>query len=163
MKKANQFSIMMAVIVLSFSINSCDKHSGNDQNQQDIKTITLYVDTSNINQQNMDATCNFGQPAGVSNKDFTTYVELGDRIIWKGVSSSSPNTDRVKIKKIRYVSGSEILNSNVIRNSWFSSKVKGKVRNGKPEDIEKYSIEFKVIRNGNNERFIIDPKLQIGK
>ena len=163
MKKTNQFSIMMAVILLSFSINSCNKQSDNNQNVDGNKTIILTVDTSNINQQNMDATCSFGQPKGVSNEDFTTHVKLGDNITWLGKSSSSPDTDKVKIKKIRYVSGSEILNSNVIRNSWFSSKVKGKVRNGKPEDIEKYSIEFKVIRNGNNERFIIDPKLQIGK
>ncbi len=161
MKTTKQFSIMMAVVLLSFSIISCDPNP-------DLRghTITLHVDTDNINIQNLDSTCNFGQPPGVSNKDFLTNVKFGDEITWIGKSSSSPGTDKVKIKKIKYESGAEILTSKVKRNTWFTLKVNAKVNKKENFDMTKgeeeiYSIEFKVFRKGKNETFIIDPKLQI--
>ena len=154
MKTAKQFSMMMAVILLSFSIYSCDPQPNLTKHH----TITLYVDTGSINQQNIDSTCSFKQDKGVSNKDFTTVVHLGDDITWVGVSSSGD--DKVRIKKIKYVSDAEILNSKEINNALFSKKVHGKVNKGKEGDIEKYSIEIKI--KGNNEKFIIDPKLQVG-
>lgn len=160
MKTTKLFSTMMAVILLSFSINSCDKPIPKGLNYKN-HTITLYVDTDNINQQNIDSTCNFNQDKQVSNKDYTTEVYLGDDITWEGTSSSPTKTGTVKIKKIRYISGAEILNKKVKSNSLFSPKVRAKVKKGKPEDIEKYSIEFKVVRNGKRETFIIDPKLQV--
>ena len=145
--------MMMAIVLLSFSINSCGP-----QPEFTNHTITLYVDTGSINQQNIDSTCTFKQDKGVSNKDFTTVVALGDKITWVGKSSSG--NDKVKIKKIKYVNGVEILNNKEINNSLFSGKVHGKVNKGKEGDIEKYSIEIKI--KGNSEKFIIDPKLQIG-
>ena len=162
MKTTKQFSIMMAIVLLSFSINSCDKLSNNDPNQESGIIITLYVDTGSINQENIDATCNFGQTNGESNKDYTTVVEFGDKITWVGESSSG--NDKVKIKKIKYVKDAHVLTTNEKRNSWFSSKVRGKVNKKADFDtidgyIEKYLIEFKI--KGNNEKFIIDPKLQV--
>ena len=128
MKTIKQFSMMMAVVLLSFSITSC---------KQTNHTITLHVDTDSINQQNIDSTCNFGQVKGVSNKDFTTVVELGDKITWVGVSTSSSGNDKVKIKKIKYVNGAEILTSRVKRNSWFSPKVHGKVNKKESDYLRK--------------------------
>ena len=154
MKTTKQISIMMAIVLLSFTINSC---------KQTNHTIILHVNTDSINQQNIDSTCNFGQASGVSNKDFTTVVAFGDKITWVGKSSSG--SDKVKIKKIKYVKDAHVLTTNENRNSWFSSKVRGKVNKKADFDtiegyIEEYLIEFKI--KGNNEKFIIDPKLQIG-
>ena len=154
MKTTKQFSIMMAIVLLSFSIISCDPKP-----QFTHHTVILYVDTDSINQQNIDSTCNFGQPKGVSNKDYTTFVALGDKITWEGESKNG--NDKVKIKKIKYVSGAEILNNKELNNSWFSSKVRGKVNKGKVGDEEKYLIEIKI--KGNNEKFIIDPKIQVNQ
>jgi hypothetical protein len=161
MKTINQLLILMTVVLLSFSFNSC-----NSDRKITKHTIKLYVDTDSINQQNIDATCNFGQVAGVSNEDFLTNVGFGDKITWIGVSSSSPGKDKVKIKKIKYVSGDDILTNREKGNSWFSPKVRGKVNKKDRFDltkknIEKYSIEFKVFHKGNKATFIIDPKLQV--
>jgi len=145
--------MMMAVVLLSFSINSCGPQTELTKHH----TITLYVNTDSITEQDIDSTCNFGQPKGVSNKDYTINVHVGDDITWVGVSSSGD--DKVRIKKIKYVSDTEILNSNEINNALFSKKVHGKVKNGKKGDVEKYSIEFKI--KGNNKKFEIDPKLQV--
>ncbi len=68
----------MAVVLLSFSINSCTPT---------YRTITLHVDTDSINQENINSTANFGQK-GLSNKEFTTFVELGNKIEWKELSST---------------------------------------------------------------------------
>lgn len=161
MKTAKNFSMIMAIVLLSFSIISCDPNPNFRGH-----TITLHVDTDSINEKNLDSTCNFGQPAGVSNKDFITVVDFGDEITWIGKSSSS-DQDKVKIKKIKYESGDKILTKNVKRNTWFTPKVNGRVNSKdkfdetKEELEEKYSIEFKVVRNGKKETFVIDPKLQV--
>ena len=146
----------MAVVLLSFSINSCTQ----TQTQTCYNhTITLHVDTGSINQQNIDATTHFGQ-VGFPNKDFTTFVELGDNIIWRGVSSSSPDEDIVKIKKIKYKKGSKILNELDLIGE---TSVVGKVKKGKPGKVEYYSLQFTVFNNGikRNGIFTIDPKLEV--
>ena len=159
MKTTKQISMIMAVVLLSFSIYSCKKDTPRGLNYQ-IHKITLYVDTGSIDQQNLDSTCNFGQPPGVSNKDYLTNVHLGDAIIWEGVSSSSPNTDLVKIKKIKYDNGVKILNKDELEGETI---VFGIVKNGKIKDEEKYVIKFTVFNKGikRNGIFKIDPKLQI--
>jgi len=148
----------MIVGLLSFGFISCDPQP----NLSSQKTITLYVDTDNVNQSNLKATCNFGQPSGVSNEEYVTEVNFDDKITWVGVSTSNTKV-KVKIKKIEYVSDDEILTKRKNRNSWFSRVVKGKVKSAdddiKQGDTEKYLIEFKV--KGIKERFIIDPKLRI--
>jgi hypothetical protein len=151
MKITKQFSIMMVGVLLSFSIISCKTPS---------HTITLHVDTGNIDQQNIDAYCNFGQASGLSNEDFTTYAEKGDKIIWGGVSSSSSGTDQVKIKKIKYKRGPKILNKLELTGE---KSVVGKVKKGNIGDTVEYSIQFIVINNGvkRNGTFTIDPKIQV--
>ena len=152
MKTIKQFSIMMAFVLLSFNINY-----GQEPSPLEGHTITLNVDTDNINQQNIDSTCNFGQTDGGSNADYTTVVALGDEITWEGRSING--NDKVKIVMIKYVNGADILNNNELKNSLFSRKVNGQAIKGMPGDIEKYSISFKIA--GNNETFIIDPKIQV--
>jgi len=147
-----QFSIMMAFVLLSFNINYCQ-----EQSPLADPTITLNVDTDNINQQNLDSTCNFGQVDGKSNEDYTTKVDLGDEITWEGKSING--SDKVKIIMIKYESGAEILNNNELTNSLFSRKVNGQAIKGMSGEVMKYSISFKI--TGNNETFIIDPKIQV--
>jgi len=155
MKTTKQFSIMMAVVLLSFSINSCKQ----TKPICSYHTITLHVDTGSIDQQNIDATCNFEQEAGTSNEEYTVKVRLGDTIIWEGVSSSSEE-DVVKIKKIKYVKGPKILNKSELIGE---TSVVGKVKKGKKDDVMEYLIEFTVFNNGikRNGIFKIDPKLQV--
>lgn len=159
MKTTKQFSILMAIVLLSFSINSCKKPTLEIPDYQ-IHKITLYVDTDNIDQQNKDSTCNFGQEAGISNEDYLLEVNLGDAIIWEGKSSSSPNTDLVKIKKIKYDKHVKILNKDELDGETI---VFGTVKNGKKGDEEKYMIQFTVFNKGikRNGNFKIDPKLRI--
>ena len=155
MKIIKQFSIMMAVVLLSFSINSCKQTSGVDQQY---RTITLHVDTGSINQQNIDSTANFGQK-GLSNKDFITFVELEDNIEWRGLSSTSPREDIVKIKKIKWKNGAKILNALELKGQ---TSVVGKVKKGKPGNVGEYLIEFTVFNNGiKRDDFTIDPKLEV--
>jgi hypothetical protein len=171
MKTTKQFSIMMAVVLLSLSINSC-KDQLEEAESKSI-TITLHVDTDNISQQNEESTCyftysvfpvdppyNFKQVDGVSVENFTTPVRLEDEITWVGVSASSPYTDDVKIKKIKYKQGKKILNEEELLDE---ARVFGIVKNGIKGDKEKYWIEFTVFNNGikRNGIFKIDPKLQV--
>ena len=158
MKTTNRFSIIMAIVLLSFSIHSCNKNK-----EIRLKTITLYVDTDNINQQNKDSThiSNFGQALGVSNQDFTTDVEMGEDILWIGVSSSSPETDKVYITRIKHKKGKKFFKNLELKGK---KKVRGKVKDKgfKEGDSMKYSVKFTVIKKGNsNKQFIIDPKLRM--
>lgn len=151
MKIFNRFSIVIAGVLLLLIIISCKPIA---------HTITLHVDTDNIDQQNIDATCTFGQSSGLTNEDFTTYVKKGDKIIWGGVSSSSPRTDVVKIKKIKYKRGSVILNKSELTGD---KSVVGITKKGNVGDVGEYLIEFTVFNNGikRNGTFKIDPKLQV--
>ena len=156
MKTTNRLFILMAIVLFLLSSNSY---------AQETHTLTLYVDTDSINEDNKETTC-YIERKDVSIKDYTTQVNLEDKIIWVGGSLNG--NDKVKIKKIRYVSGAEILKNNKLINCLFSQKVRGKVNKKDKFDltkgnVETYSIEFKVKRRGrSNENFIVDPKLQIG-
>lgn len=62
-----------------------------------VVTITLYVNTGSITQNTIDANSNFGQSRDITNANYTVAVTAGDTVVWKGVSSSNPTTDVVKI------------------------------------------------------------------
>lgn len=151
MKRLLPFHIMMILLALCTNLSSF---------AQQTHEITLYVDTTNINMQNLEKTCNFGQDAGISNEDFTLLIQPGDTIIWKGVSSTNPE-DKVKIHKVIYSSGTNFFDSRIIRDK--EGIVTAVVVNGQPEDYLKYDIEFKVERNGRelSDTFPIDPKLRM--
>ena len=125
--------------------------------------ITLYVDTANIENGNIDDTCNFGQDQDVSNIDYTIQVNKGDIVMWRGVSTSSAE-DMVQITSINYQGGARVFDKNVLTDSQQSpGVVVGTVNLGKEGDEEKYTVSFKVFNNGTqrNGTFHIDPKLQI--
>ena len=181
MKTTKQFSIMMAVVLLSFSINSCKAQKVDNldptsaiQKSKNI-TITLHVNTDLITQENKEKFTYLTYsvipadslyivdppPVDETNKNFTTPVRLKDTITWVGVSFSSPDTDIVKIKKIKHEDLIKILNKEELEGETI---VVGEVKYGNEGEEEKYSIMFTVYNNGEkrNGNFKIDPKLQIG-
>ena len=121
-------------------------------------TVTLYVDTSvNLNPQNVDTYCNFGQPSG-SNEDYTTNANVNDSITWQGQSSTQSNVT-VNITKIQYDGGSDVFGASVLNGSGTPETVVGTVENDTNGDQETYSIFFTV--SNRNGTFQIDPKMQI--
>lgn len=125
--------------------------------------ITLYVNTSAIDDGNTSTTCNFGQEDGISNEDYTIEAAPGDIIIWNGVSSSSPNTDIVNIMKIKYESGTDVFNKKELEGNGQSGEtVIGTVQSGKKDDVLKYKIEFTVYNNNSKRgKYKIDPVIKI--
>jgi len=189
MKTTKQFSIMMAIVLLSFSINSCKEIEKKDAVEEESNkkeliesekttsiTITLHVKTDSITQKTVDSTtCSFTysvipedstynfEQRGLSLKNYTTLVKLEDEITWEGVSSSSPLTDLVKIKKIKKIKDDNSVN--ILKDTVMvgETTVFGKVKYGKEKEEEMYSIKFQVFNNGKNRgTYTIDPKLQIG-
>lgn len=126
--------------------------------------ITLFVATGSIDQSNLDQSCNFGQATGVSNRDYTIEVQLGDVVIWKGVSSSAPDTDEVQITAINHEGGARVFGKNVLKDTKSNpGVVQATVTEGKAGDEEKYKVQFRVFNNGQKRKgtFNIDPKIQI--
>jgi len=127
-------------------------------------TITLNVDTRTINPSNLDEVCNFGQGEGISNADYTVDVRLGDIVLWRGLSSTAPETDEVQIKAINHEGGARVFGKNVLKESRENPGiVLGVVAEGKDGDQEKYKVQFRVLSDGDRRggTFNIDPKIRI--
>ncbi len=61
MKKIQSLLILIAVICLT----AC---------RSQLHVVTVYVDTTQIDQSSIDQYVTFGQPAGIANKEFITNV-----------------------------------------------------------------------------------------
>ncbi len=133
-----------------------------DLNAQNTRIITLEVDTDNINQENIEETCTFGEPASVSIKDFTYEVQRNDVIIWEGKPAQEGN-GLVRITEFRHDNGVELLGKRRIRDTDNTGVVVGRVIAGQPGDEEIYFIKFIVRKKGSQEwnEYIIDPKLKL--
>ena len=155
MRITNQFTMMIAGVLLSLSLYSCKRSH----------VVTLLVDTDNITQQNINSTTTFGQgtfgqPTPLSNANFTTYAAKGERIIWGAISTTSPSNDVVHIDKIIYKQGKQVLNRSVLSGKRI---VIGKVK-GKKDDVGSYSIEFTVFNDSiKRGTYTLDPKIQVTK
>ncbi len=150
MKTTNRLFILMAIFLLSFSSYSY---------AQETHTITLFVNTSTVDRHNTDETCNFGQEDGIENRDFTIEVNVGDTIIWKGVSTSSDEV-LVNITAINHEGGQNVFDQNRLRgDGQVPESVIGTVVNGEPGDEDKYKISFKM--SNRNGTFHIDPVIKI--
>lgn len=160
MKTANPFLILITIVLFSFSISLYG---------QETHWITLNVDTGNIVKRDVNDYCNFGQEDGTSNEDYTIEVNIGDTIIWQGVSSVAPDTDIVNITSINHQGGTNIFGVNILKgNNESPEQVIGEVLNttvgGNKKDY-KYVIKFTVFNNGNkrNGTFQIDPKIKVNQ
>ena len=154
MKTSKKISILLLTLCLSFSLSTMAQ-------QPETHIITLYVNTADIEKPNIDQYANFGQEAGISNRDFTIHVRKGDIVIWKGISTSS-EADMVNISAINHEGGVNVFGQNVLRgNGETPELVVGTVINGNPGDEDKYKISFKVYINGTKKHgtFHIDPKI----
>jgi len=93
-------------------------------------------------------------------KSFAIAVNDGATITWEGATTSG---EEVQIKKISYLSGTEIFNRKTIygKIKEGKEKVTGKALRKTPEgqDFE-YLIRFKA--PGNPKKFTIDPKIKVG-
>lgn len=125
-------------------------------------SITLNVETRKISENNIDSCSNFGQGPGISNENFSTSANVGDTIIWQGVSSSAPETDVVNISKINHHSGNNVFKHHELKGKGHPEKVSGAVKNHTNGDGETYTLSFTVF-NGQTERgkYKIDPILAI--
>jgi hypothetical protein len=148
----------MTMVLLSLSLTSCEQYN----NKQHL--ITLYVDTSQITNNTVNQFSNFGQTDGSSNENYTTTVNVGDIITWRGVSTSSDD-DVVNITAIKHENGNDIFSKNRLPgNGGDPEIVVGLVLNLAPEGTEyKYKISFTVKNNGvqRNGVFHIDPKIRV--
>ena len=133
MKKAKRLFVLVAITTLSFNYTAYG---------QEERVITLYVNTAEITNQNEYQVSYFaGQVEGTDTRNFTIYVSPGDRIIWQGVSSTSPDNDIVNIKSINYEGGKNVFDQNVLKADRDSPGIViGVVKNGTEGFEQKYKI-----------------------
>ena len=150
MKKTNH--ILIAIVFLIFSTTFYGQ----------THTITLNVDTANLNANNASSSSISYFEAPNSNvevdsppEDFTIIVEEGATIIWEGVSTSSDDT--VDIFMIKRERGPRIFASDEIPGN---GTVQAVVNAQTPNEAFKYKILFKV--NGTGRMYKIDPKIKVG-
>ena len=158
MKRTFQFLILTAILCLTINITSY---------AQEERVITLYVNTAQITNQNEYQVSSFdGQEEGTDTRNFTVYVRPGDKIIWRGVSSTSPDNDVVNIKSINYEGGKNVFNQNVLNATNESPGIViGIIKNGSEGFEEKYKISFTVFNNGVKRQgtYHIDPKIKVNR
>ena len=131
---------------------------------QQVREIVLRVDTGNIQNPNVNDFCNFGQPEDISNEDFTTDANVGDTIVWRGISTTNP-ADQVLIESINHEGdkgGRDIFGRNVLPGE--NGIVQGVILNSTEEGLPyKYKITFRVLNSGNPRQGVynIDPKIRV--
>ncbi len=160
MKTTNRFLILIAIGVFSCS---------NLLFSQETHWITLNVETGSVVKQNVNDYCNFGQEGDTPNEEYTIEVNLGDTIIWQGISSDAPETDIVNITSINHHGGTNIFGTNILRGNGESpEQVQGNVLKstvGGNKKVYKYVIKFTVYNDGKkrNGTFQIDPKIKVNQ
>jgi hypothetical protein len=136
---------------------------GNATIAQTERVITLTVNTPEIDDQNINDQCTFGQPAEISNEDFTIEAAVGDTIVWQGYTEATG--DQVLIESINHEGdrgGRDIFGQNTLQGE--DGVVRGTILSTTEEGADyKYKITFRVIREGNNRRGVyhIDPKIRV--
>ncbi|MBS1545107.1 MAG: hypothetical protein JST14_15835 [Bacteroidetes bacterium] len=162
---SNRRSFLSKVLAIGFlPLAGIAKASIKRTRQSKNVVVTLYVHTATIDKPNESNYCNFGQPDGVSNENFTTEINLGDTVTWQGMSLDS-TSDVVNIVSINYQGGKNVFGKNVLQGD-----------NGSPQKVRaqptlktavnescKYAIQFTVTNNGakRNGTFKIDPVIQV--
>jgi len=163
MKTTNQFSFLFIAAVF-FIVGTSQA--------QNTHYVTIHVNTELINSQNKLEVCYFTSesPDGVNQtssgniEEFTTSVNAGDIIVWRGVSSNNPNNDTVNVSSINYHGGDNVFDRNVLNgNGGSPEEVEAMVQPGTNGKTEKYTIKFKVLNSGesNGGTFQIDPKIAV--
>jgi hypothetical protein len=124
--------------------------------------VNLYVNTAQVNQNNIDTTCTFNQSSG-TDEDYVTVVNVGDTVVWSGFPSDPATGNIVNITSIVDTGGPNVF-TNLVTSPTPSSTVTGSVEpdttpNG---DDETYTLYFSVAyANGTQGDFHIDPKIHV--
>jgi hypothetical protein len=166
MKKSNQPILLVFILFTGFVIAGCTPKDKRFNANMRFRTIVVQVNTADIHPGgDIDKYVSFpGQAPGVSLKDFTTNVSLGDTILWIGVSSSNPFEDEVLIEQINYQGGDNLLEKNTIngKNGSVMATIK---KEGEKGEEEKYVIHIKVKKQGGSPSamYQIDPKMRLIK
>lgn len=127
---------------------------------QQTRVVTLSVDTENISSQNIATTSNFGQTDGSTNEDYTVLVQVGDTIVWQGLSSSNATNHIVNVTQINHVGGARLFDRNVLNGDGGTpERVIGIISEGRSGDEKKYNIKFRLSNKPGT--FIIDPKIKV--
>ena len=155
--KSIQKSLYLALILILITTASLQA--------QVERVITLEVNTEEIRNPNVNDFCRFqGQAPDVSNEDYTVVANVGDVIIWRGISLSSPE-DYVEIRAINHEGsrgGRDIFGQNRIDGE--NCEVRATVLNTTDEGADyKYKIQFRVFVDGSQKEgtFNIDPKIKV--
>ena len=128
------------------------------------RIITLRVNTAEIANPNVNDFCDFGQAPEISNEEYTIVANVGDVIIWKGVSTSA-SEDVVEIRAINHQGdqgGRDIFGANRLEGE--NGEVRGTILNTTEEGADyKYNLQFRVYNNGTQRggTFNIDPKIRV--
>lgn len=154
MKTTNALLILMAVM----SLMACNSQ---------LHVVTLYVDTTQIDESSIAQHVSFGQPAGIANEDFITNVRKGDLVIWQGLSTSN-TSHKVTISSIKHESGAFILKEKPAKTKralkmnyiQLIRKIAAKPTREQPYAEEKYSLIFKVSNKPDLDPLAIDPKIR---
>ena len=100
--------------------------------------------------------CHFvDQDHETDTRDYTTYAEIGDTIIWSG--QSTDGSANIDIRKIKHDGGTNVFNKPEIDGS---STVVGEIKNNTNGKPYKYKISFKI--NNKGTMYSIDPKIKAG-
>lgn len=162
MKTSNRL-FQAFVVMLFFSVSSCFS--------QETHYVTIHVDTNLINSQNELSVCYFtSESPGMDPitsegnlEDFNITVAAGDTIVWRGVSSNS-ESDTVNVTSINYHGGDNVFETNVLNGNGESpEEVVGVVKSDANGLVEKYTIKFTVLNNGERRggTYQIDPKITV--
>jgi hypothetical protein len=156
MKISNPFRLLTVLCFCLFStgIQAQEEH-----------VIILEVNTAAIENPNVNDFCRFqGQEPEVSNEEYTIEARVGDTVIWRGISTSSPD-DVVEIRAINHQGnrgGRDIFGQNQLQGE--NGQVIGTIVNTTEEGSEyKYMLQFRVYNNGTRRggTFNIDPRIRV--
>ena len=127
---------------------------------QQTRVVNLSVNTAEIENTSIADNSSFGQTDDTSNEDYTIVVQLGDTIVWRGLSSSNPTDHIVNIKSINHVGGARLFDRNVLNGDGGTpERVIGIITEGRSGDEKKYNIFFRLSNKPGT--FIIDPKIKV--
>lgn len=127
---------------------------------QTTHVVTLKVDTDKISSGTVDRYANFGQPSGVSNKNYTVFAYRGDNIEWGAIDSSGKRR-KVYVEEIKYESGTNLFDKKNFKRERRKRKIKNKIKKGNKDQSEKYIIVFSFKKGGKTYTYQIDPKIVI--
>lgn len=155
--KTNKPCLVLAFLLVAFFMTRAQA--------QEEHVIILEVNTAEIQNPNVNDYCTFqGKDPATSNEDYTITARVGDIVIWRGVSISSPD-DVVEIRAINHQGdrgGRDIFGQNQLQGD--NGQVLGTILNTTEEGTDyKYQLQFWVYNNGTRRggTFNIDPRIRV--